>query len=101
MGTIVQALHPTRIASCAGQGNSAPQTTRLLAAVCFRFPNYFNNANDEIQFCPGLALTSGGKELVLTYLWMGGQGDRRSRAFGACEASEGAGGIFMIIMVYV
>lgn len=37
----------------------------------FRFPDYFSNDNDLIQFCSGLVLTPDAKELVLTY----GQGD--------------------------
>ena len=85
--TLLGVVHSDKQISCAGTkrwGQSCRRYThrfvqveatpphRLLAfSPPFHFPNYFNNANDEIQFCPGLALTSGGEELVLTY----GQGD--------------------------
>ena len=53
------------------QVEASPPHRLLAFSPPFRFPKYFNNANDEIQFCPGIALTPDGKELVLTY----GQGD--------------------------
>jgi len=50
---------------------ATPPHKLLAFSPPFRFPAYFGNANDEIQFCPGLTLAPGGEKLVLTY----GQGD--------------------------
>ena len=66
-----QSNHTRRYTHRFVQAEATPPHRLLAFSPPFRFPKYFNNANDEIQFCPGIALTPDGKELVLTY----GQGD--------------------------